>query len=273
MWVPSNTKIGALVCCSLDYDQAYLPSFFEHYSKYGVDYFFVILNSRKPLNKDFPTLLFQNQIPKICFDYPTHVTYWPGVYSSLEMLKQKRQLLESLQLGEDWWLVHTDTDERVIPPMSFSRLSLALQGSCKTVVYGELWDCIAKDGSLKEIETESPLENQYPIRCNLTQTLLKACSTKVAFARADIKIGPGNHKVIGIRKPSLNKQAYNTSIPIYHYKWRPNVRQKLITRVHDYKGTDRWWQESQRFLDHLETYNRINLDVVSTLRGFSMRCD
>eukprot|EP01108_Squamamoeba_japonica_P008017 TRINITY_DN6979_c0_g1_i1.p1 TRINITY_DN6979_c0_g1~~TRINITY_DN6979_c0_g1_i1.p1 ORF type:complete len:143 (+),score=6.10 TRINITY_DN6979_c0_g1_i1:209-637(+) len=130
-----------------------------------------------------------------------------------------------------------------------------------------LVDRVAADGHFHPVHTGIPIEQQFPLQCDITGALLGAYRVKVLLANARIYLVDGHHEPAPLNRArtfsvfnSVPSDRPIAAKPLYggvtmHYKWVAGVDEYLRGRVEGGRVDPR---ESQTFLDYLQENNAIN---------------
>ena len=116
-------------------------------------------------------------------------------------------------------------------------------------------DMVAADGSLKEVEPDVPIEEQFPIKTRLTANIVRGFTAKMCIFRSHLDVPCGHHGHHTARHPTV-------TIPVYHYKWTKDCDERLIKKIEDLTKLDVPWRgELNNFLIHFKEHKKINLDL------------
>ena len=129
-------------------------------------------------------------------------------------------------------------------------------------ISGELVDRVARSGMLVPLDPHKSIWPQYPIGCDLTSRVLKGYSHKVAAAKGNVRLMPGNHEVSSGSDPWRWAPEL---IAIHHFKWDDTVVKRLSSRLTpDWKARCSWWRESERCLSFIQNQCKLDLTILRT---------
>jgi len=151
--------------------------------------------------------------------------------------------------GPGDWIVWADLDEFQEYPGALAELLREADEQGYDFFAGSFVDRVAADGRLVNFDPARPIWEQYPAKCYLTRDVAQAFDTKVACARAHIRLTPGNHWLW--HEEEL--VAYPEWVDVHHFKWDASVIPRLRRRLEpDWKRRCGWWTESARLLEHFD---------------------
>jgi hypothetical protein len=235
---------------TLYYDaEELLPWFLAYYRKLGITSFHFIvqlyenprlLESVEGFKKSYPI-----ELQEVMDDYVT----------GAEVQVRMSGIRSKIVAGSEWALV-ADPDEFQVYDRPMCAVVEACERERACYVQGRLVDRVANDGSLPPLVSGQPLNEQFPLRGNLTGPLLQGATTKVTLVRGSTPTGPGQHAVLG-----AHRRFSQPCVEVHHFKWRAGLSEKLRRRVEERRARgNQWWQPSQYFLDHLAARGRIDVD-------------
>jgi len=195
------------------------------------------------------------------------------------------------------WILQVDADEfPIFYPNSLSDILHRLQTRSHSegcdAVYGYLSERVQSDGTLVNISLSLPLQEQFPLLCNVKESVEKAQNRKLVLYRAAFRAGIGNHRLICERKHrsikvgemesckkiirkrldfvsmhppvlSLPRKCDETldKIPmldIEHFKYTWGLEEYLQERIRVFrKNKIAWHGESSAVIQHVEKYGGI----------------
>lgn len=234
---------------SISDESALWPHFVRYYHQMGVNEFFV---ATLPTTLPLPAVRENVRVrtfPRI----PPGDMHMGGHTVTYEL---RRQFVGP----EEWhWIADLDEFHELDRPLDQLLAQATALGY--NSVGGRFVDRITADGSLPAIGDQDLFE-QFPVECDITHKLLGAHNRKVMLIRGPLASRHIYHSLQGER-------PFPTEMTIYHFKWNASVLSMLTTRLRQEKENG-WahWGESKRFMSHLETHGRINLNAVRRL-GFA----
>lgn len=233
-----------------------LPQFVEHYLGEGVERFCITLH----IDRDAPV-----EHARAASERAEEVLAGFGVplfavlrcrFDAYRVSEQDNAVRRSL--APDDWVVCADLDELHEYPEPLREMLETCDELGYTEVRGKMIDRIAEDGSLRRFDPERPLWEQYPVGAPITGRILRGEVAKVVATRSVMRIGPGRHLSQGRSLRPYPKEAI-----VHHFKWDASVVERLRPRLsEEFKSRCPWWTETQRLVDHLERFGRIELSLI-----------
>ena len=233
----------------VEYGLNLLGFLIEHYLSLGIpsENFNIIINYENESNlNDAKVILDQYKMKPVI------------VHKSLNFIEHKlvaaQSIIDSKPNGS--WFVYADADE-------FHEYEDSIQKmiSYNKVVKGKFVDRLTDTGHFKEIKTDQPLFEQFPVETNLS--VISNCEDeKVMLFRKRTRINTsGFHH---IRNESNRKDAlYENFQKVHHFKWDNYALQKSKDRVELQKANNIiYWKESDKIVKHYEKHGRINLEEI-----------
>ena len=147
------------------------------------------------------------------------------------------------------WYVVADLDELHEPPPEFYSFAAwaekASESPNVTHCYGYFLDRLAADGSIKPIEEDQDIFEQFPIGAYISLGIAQADTRKICIQRSR-RVLVGHHYTDG--------QAYEGHLgTVHHFKWCGNLIEKLQQRRERIKKLGLGYaDEYTRILEHLE---------------------
>lgn len=236
-----------------------LSHFVEHYVALGIERrCFLLVWNYVP---DITTAGLVNATNLLFERLAIRAIRWTGVFTSAAAHYNKIELLGDLQ--ESQWVVYADIDEFLDLQEGVRARVEYLESKRYTHENGCTVDRVASNGRLVSIRSDAPITEQYPLRCNLTES--HGLASKVVFLRGDLRTVSGNHRVHSDvlyqrnaqRAPSrgVQRKASPYSLVLDHYKWTPDVVPYLQQRVALYKKVRQHWALSAALLESLKRNN------------------
>ena len=154
------------------------------------------------------------------------------------------------------WIVPVDVDEFVARETDLRALALECEAGGWLWVKGRMIDRHAAGGRISELDPVLPLDIQFPLRSNITETIARGTTTKVVLARWP-HIGMIHHYS---KDERLNARSHPDTLALAHYKWHSDVIERLEKRVRvETKLKKHWVAEHGRMLSHLVENRRVDL--------------
>ena len=242
--------ISTLTMCSLDFDEDYIPHFFDYYDKQGIDNHFLILHSKDEVDEDLFKSKYASNNINVFFSY--------GEWNCVFLENIKHNLLKKIGVGKDDWIINTDIDEQVETQIGTLREKVKeLESNQENACIGLMVDRVESNGELPDIQPDQSLATQFPLISNITRRVLKGDIKKFPITRGDLNVKGGSHR---LTEESSNKVKLNKEIlTINHYKWTSNAIPKLQERIETHKKFVHW-RESDRFLRYWESHKKLLID-------------
>ena len=243
---------------------SWIPQFVGHYRALGVDRFWLTLHVD-------PDQQSQALINARCGEAQKTIAELGiatlplliGKYSGAILRERQDPIQKNLPAHD--WVIRCDADEFQVYPYPFKEFLAELDRQGTNAVSGEFLDRIAMNGKLKTFDSQYQLWAQYPIACNVTARVLRGYTHKVAALKAHIEFGFGNHEIAETNSTPVTWAR--DIVAIHHFKWDQSVLERLAPRLgDDWKQRRPWWVETQRFVDHISTHGRIDLESLDTYR-------
>lgn len=210
-----------------DYDGAVLlPHFLDHYvHKLGIDARrLLVVANHNPGNEDAEQVkrgkANLERVKDLLASYgASEPTLWLGQYSSEELYQYRLQLME--RTGLDDWIVHADSDEfheyaglaalrakhkDAALPLAAYFAAVAKRGV--NFVAGEYVDRVAEGGELAPLRSSPPIDQQFPLRCNVIRELVESRNVKAMAYTGAWRSDRGNHQVV---KPARARGYFGPS--------------------------------------------------------------
>ncbi len=226
-------------------DAELLPHFIRHYETIGCAGIHVLVNT--------------NGLSEVSREIVRrHSAYVVRTYSA-EFSAPHRTAVEmeekNRMLGTGQFYAAPDLDEFFKLPVELKQLVSEMRWH--DYIEGVFVDRIAADGSFPPIE-QGNVWDIFPIDCHLTRDVLRGYDTKVMCLRSEFNVAVGKHQPV---EAGLRRLPQSGSV--FHFKWHARVLERLRERSQLLRKQKLpWFEESDRFLEHVATYGRIELEAV-----------
>ena len=154
------------------------------------------------------------------------------------------------------WIVPTDPDElhTIEGYTSFQKLREDCEAEGADNVWGKIIDRITADGSIPlNIDPNQSIWEQFPRRCNLTETLVHACDVKISMFKSGLTLCTGHHVMT-----SPNPKGFSKASETHHFKWWGKLKEKEKTKL---EALTQWnfpyTHENKRILEYLDSHNAL----------------
>lgn len=234
----------------------WLPQFVAHYRSLGVDRFLLSLQQEPAIaaeTRRAQRTRFEHALRGLGVAQSFEL---PESYDSASVCRHHQRITDQF-VSKDDWIVWCDSDEFQVYPLALGEVVHSCLAQGIEAIPGILVDRIAADGSLPDFDPSRSLWEVFSRPCNVTGSIAHGTVEKVAFARGDIRLRPGNHA------PEDPKTKFAAqAIPIHHFKWHAGVLAQLRFRLDPaWKRKCFWWIESQHLLDYFSRHDmRFKLD-------------
>lgn len=264
-----------LACIGTDWDINLPEHFIRHYLDLGIrpQDFVIALHSDK---RDFlePTL-------KIFRNYgiePRRI--WRGAYDSIRMVEIKFEMQREF-IPRQHWVIHADLDEFHEYPAPLTEFLAERDRRKENVVVSCFIDRLTADGSLPCVQhiSQGSIFDQFPYCADVVGLVKEGNIVKFMAYRAYFDPSGGNHDIVRpertwlrpIRKKKRPKgkggltsktfeERLQLSVRVHHFGWSLDTVEKHRERVRHYRELGyHWAEESQRFLDALDSSGRLQL--------------
>jgi len=237
---------------------AWLPQFVEHYRRLGVERFLISLHISPNRTADEVRRATDKAVAVLRpLGILLHGVLHCHYTSRINCTYQNR--IRKTACSADDWIVWTDIDEFHEYPEPLRKILKWCDANGVSVVFGKFIDRVARGGRLEPFDPRRPIWEQYPLGAEITGKILGGETIKVAASRAHLTIETGHHRVV-----EAQEHYYPYAIRIHHFKWDAGVIERLKLRVsEEFKKACHWWIESQRFLDHVAQYGKIDLTGIA----------
>lgn len=240
-----------------------LEQFLSHYRQAGVESLHISLHLPADAQLDH-----SRREQKECRSL---VWAWGGVFEGVVRFPYDSRILRAYhdrlqqRFSSADWIMWADSDEfHDFHPDLATALNVCEEAGSR-VVLGEFIDRIAEDGRLIGFRPGQSIWEQFPLGCHFSRDVMKADTQKVVCARADVGVMPGNHRPW----PGQCVGVHRVMMSIHHFKWSDEVVERLKHRISpEWQRTHPWWRESERALDHIAAYGRIDLSSLEVTRYF-----
>ena len=154
------------------------------------------------------------------------------------------------------WILNVDMDEFL--DQDARQIAAECDAQGYDLAMAKMVDYIASDGSLHTLSVDVDPRDQFPLACDLTATLLKDETLKTILFRPNQRLDTA-HRIAG----NDRRREHPDLFSLRHYKWDSSVVSRLESRVEQHRGKFPWWRSSQRALDHLKQFGRINIGALT----------
>lgn len=282
-------RIKLISCVGVDHELELLPFFLDHYLALGIAPTDVrlIFNTRdaaSPALDAADSMLRERSAPP--------ARRWIGPYTSDAMWAHRRALQQDIATPGDW-IVNADVDEFHRYPAPLEEIVRFLEEESAGSIQGVMIDRLSRDGSLDEVRSDIPLQEQFPLRADVSLSVIGmgenhglAGTFKLMIHRHDVLPNRGGHTVhpagaeadyatgvqLGIF-PGTAEPTWRGSFPfqVDHYKWTANLPRSLARRLAT-PGVSVAGKEYGGKIDrYIATHGRIRLADASLFEGDAPR--
>mmetsp|Transcript_50916 Transcript_50916/g.122756 ORF Transcript_50916/g.122756 Transcript_50916/m.122756 type:complete len:571 (+) Transcript_50916:167-1879(+) len=249
-----SVKVWTQITFSAEYDQDLIQHSIRHYLENGnVDPSRMLItlhhydqNATDGLMDDAIAKVTDLGVPR------SSIQTWNGNFTSQKNCDMRLKHRRTAGVSDCDWVLKFDADELLrVPGNDISTFleSLGTQGF--DVAYGDWVDRVAPNGTIPNMTTATPVDEQFPMGCQFS-SLTDAVTFKAFAFRGYLREKRAGHR---IHKTFRNMTCpYTPRLMIDHYKWSWDVFDKLKRRIEHYKTLPgvHWWTESVAFLDHID---------------------
>jgi hypothetical protein len=226
-----------------------LPHMLGHYHDLGIESFFV--HVQIPFSND-PLVEQAKEITRAFGFNIASVSVGEWLHNSNRELYWRTQ-----QSSPDDWFLIADQDELQAYPRDLASILYDCDRDGYEYIEGCFLDRFARDGSFPAISASESIWQQFPLAGFVSAPLLQANPNKIVASKGRVGLSSGQHFALsGCGCPP--KELY---IPVHHFKWIAGILDRLEQRAKFRRERgDRYWEESQRFVDYCRTHNgRMNV--------------
>jgi hypothetical protein len=231
-----------------------LPHMLNHYRKLGVDSFIINVH-------------LQHEGDPILSEVKQIVSGFGCGIASVTVGRWSNALLQRLYNrsrsgGADDWFLLADLDEFHVYPSDLFSIIDECEKKGYNYIRGCFIDRIAADGGFPELRPDRPIEDQLPLGCMFTYSILQGNPIKVVAAKRQVILGPGNHSSMnGVGCPITE-----CFVQIHHYKWVREIVKQLEYRANREWEIHQYVSECQRFVEYYRANNgRIDITAPELL--------
>lgn len=220
------------------YDDArLLPHFLRHYTKLGVDHFYVAVGPGmdehvRPYSHDHPIVIYD------ALDVLDSVF---GGHSAVDQMRHQHQ-------SDGEWVFIVDLDEFVEFTVPITSIIAHAERDDANAVRGIMFDRFARNGQLIGFDPDSDLNEIYPVRSRFTAVVMGGDDAKCVLVKGLLRAVKAHHRFAGERLAS-------TTLNISHYRCHENTINRLKVVV---DGGGYFADQNIRAIEHYEIYGRFN---------------
>lgn len=227
---------------AVDHDTKLLGHFLRHYAALGCTEFFCSVMFNDPAAVEAQAAGYRLTTSLCTAGYDTELRF-------SELLRRNLDVLLARHVAADEWFLIADLDEMQEYPLPPAQLALECERNGYDCVMGRFVDRVAADGSFPEVD-DRPLEEQFPLRLDITGGLMGATTSKVMMCRGHLQIGNGQHRIVGESHP------HPQWCLVHHYKWKAGMVERVRARRDLLRRLDCvWWKESDTLLRYIDQGN------------------
>jgi hypothetical protein len=241
---------------------ALVPHFIKHYRDLGVraDHFVLVVHMNKSDDaRQVTAFLSDANIP--------FVEWWGPFTTGVKLF----HLLHALSITRaNDFVVWADLDEfhefaPFLPSLDHRSVANLFRANRCNSLQGRLVDRVALNGDLPQFQPDIDIQQQFPLRCNLTTNLVYGDPRKTVLTPASLITDGGHHAVplllyflergTTYLLPNQAMQNHTSRVcggmmQTSHFKWSAGVFDYLIQRSQVFREKKiPWWMESQRVVD------------------------
>lgn len=234
-----------------------LHHFIAYYSALGITEWALTLHcGRNPAYRNLQTY------QQILDSHEMPYDVWEGVFDTYEREARHNALVR--RQDDDVWMVGVDLDEFVAFPKPIPQYLEEAAASGYNSVTGYLLDRVSCDGTLKHIERDLLLCEQFPVAAEVKRHIYKPLTPKAPYEKKvaikkPLQWGLGHHFIHhDVRVFELESPDH---LEINHYAWDD----LLIGRIQE-RLSDAWAEEYQNMIRYIQRYGRLRLRDVRVKR-------
>ena len=242
-------RIRLVSCIGVDLELALLPFFLDHYIELGIqpEDVHLIFNASDAASANLDRADALARERRVAVG-----ERWIAPYTSEAMWAERRALQARVARPGDW-IVNADVDEFHRYPAPLAKVIEYLRERRLGALQGVMIDRLAVDGALHTVRNGRPLEEQFPVRADVSLSVIGTGEThgvagtiKLMVHRHDVEPRRGGHTVLGGEKaagyaagarlsvfPHARRPDWRGAYPfqVDHYKWTGTLRTSLAARL------------------------------------------
>lgn len=197
-----------------------LPHFIDHYRDLGVHEFHIILHA-PPGKEGFCAEALRIMEEKGIEPAQIYDGGWDSRIST--------NLINGLkaQYPDDWFIV-ADSDELQVYEKPLRDVIKASRENGMTYITGSFVDRVSGDGSMKAIDHQSSVWQQFPYAGFVSFPLSGAMPYKITACKGNVVLSQGQHGVL--TPESKWPVTGKVEAQVHHFKWNKNVYDNLVSR-------------------------------------------
>lgn len=229
-----------------------LAHFLEHYTRLGVHRIIVVV--RTPQKDDL-----YEDVMREAQAYPAIVAWRAtAAFDSIGKADVELEVLDVEGLQPDDYVMHLDVDEFQEYPAPLDEIVREMNARNDWALRGRIVDRLADGGLLAAVRRQPSIWEQFPIACDVTGSLLGACTQKIVLCRHRVKLDSGHHDTWN---------AYHDRVPVgaseqylvHHFKWTQGLDRRLQLRLKTGGIGPDYRNECERFLEHYSQHGGIDI--------------
>lgn len=233
----------------VDGDDAILPHFVRHYLALGATSFpLLVYGTLDDMRR-------ATEAVRGCGGHPTPL----GIIRSTKFSARHREAFIGARHPDGEWAFFCDLDELADITATDVQRYIA---SAPPYVGGRWVDRIAEGGKLVDVQSDVPLEQQYPRTARLRQLWRMGDAVFVMSPRA-----PTLHHPNVCRWGSKHWPKGVPIVDVHHYRWQANVIERLERRLQRIKAVGKqgspWERRVSFMLNHVRKHSGIDPSLIS----------
>ncbi|MGK5447126.1 glycosyltransferase family 2 protein [Streptomyces radiopugnans] len=228
-----------------------IPHFINHYRSLGIESFYITCHAEFEGDPGFQ--LCKKYVRECGLDaFHAHVGPW-----SLDL--NQRLLRHAMDENPADWYVVADSDEFQVYDRPLPELVELCEADGYDYVGGCFLDRLGEGGRFPEVQSATPLWEQYPLAGSVSAGLLRALPLKVPLVRSGVDLMSGQHGVCEGRGLPRS-ESY---VQVHHFKWTATVVRRLEERAERFQDEARRKthgaivRETNRFLSHVRRHRGV----------------
>jgi hypothetical protein len=242
--------------------------FLEHYTRLGVDRFFLLLHAEEG-DERRPAIL------DLMGRYGVRPAMDVTVFNTRLKLERFNAILDE-HVAPDDWVLYADVDEFHVYPRDLHVFLRGCDEHGYMFVRGRLIDRIAEAGELRAVRPSPSLWDQFPYAAQVTTEVRRGWDGKVCAAKATLRLEEGGlhtldygcDRLTNYERTLADPRGYRDPIDVHHFRWDASLLQRAIDKLNAVGGdTDAIddppvMEEYERIRHYVETHGRIDLPDV-----------
>lgn len=227
-------------------DTSLLPYFLEWYKEQGVDQFIINIVDSVEDNAIIEDILHKSKNYNLIIN-----SVFYGRDDNLIQAQNREKAQEKYTNNNDW-IIFADLDEFHEYPGGMKNFLKSIEGNYN-LVKGVFIDRLTENGKFEAYNDQEDLFEQYPIKSDISYSILKVPGPRVSAVRGLAHRGSMHISKNPLYQDNMKVKICPQVIKINHFKWRHGVVDRTKKRLEHFiriGGSRAVIRESKRLLKH-----------------------